>query len=52
VGREGGDENLNKIVFCVAYTKDWNKNEKRKICFKNRNCDHVCRGGQLSYSFP
>jgi hypothetical protein len=29
-----------------------NKNEKRKICFKNKNCDHLGREGQLSFSFP
>jgi hypothetical protein len=36
----------------VAYTKTLNKNVQRKICFKNKNCDHLCREGQLSFSFP
>jgi hypothetical protein len=25
------------------------QNEKRKICFKNKNCDHLCRAGQLCF---
>jgi hypothetical protein len=49
---KGGDENLKRILFCVVQTKNLNKNEKRKICFKNKNCDHLCREGQLSFSCP
>ena len=31
---KGGDENLNKIVFCVAYTKNLNKMRKGKYVSK------------------
>jgi hypothetical protein len=43
-------ESIKSFILC-GLNKKLQQNEKRKICFKNKNCDHLGREGQLSFSF-
>ena len=38
-GKEG-DNNLKKKCLC-GFNQKLKQNKKRKICFKNKNCDHL-----------
>ena len=42
---KGWDENLKRILFVWLKLKIETKMRKRKICFKNKNCDHLGREG-------
>ena len=45
-GNGGAWESNNNFILCSLNYK-LKQNEKIRICFKNKNCDHLRREGQL-----